>query len=48
MKLAGHGAVDRGTTDGIRCGFEVDEIDRLTSYLQIGERPGRKGMKVSR
>ena len=28
--------------------FEVDEIDRLTSYSQIGEALGRKGVKVSR
>jgi acyl carrier protein len=28
--------------------FEVDEIDRLTSYSQIGEALGRKGVKISR
>lgn len=27
--------------------FEVDEIDRLTSYAQIAEALGRKGVKVS-
>jgi acyl carrier protein len=26
--------------------FDVDEIDRLTSYSQIGEALGRKGVKV--
>jgi len=28
--------------------FEVDEIDRLTSYAQICEALGRKGVNVSR
>jgi acyl carrier protein len=28
--------------------FEVDEIDRLTSYSQIGEALGRKGVRISR
>ena len=27
-------------------GFDVDEIDRLTSCSQIGEALGRKGVKV--